>query len=226
MAKGDAERAQTKIDEQGGLAQNHLNNMRDQMIVPQAQTAQNNASLANDQAFQDYGRIMGGYQDFAKTGGFNPSDLGAIRSRSLAPLRGMYADANRDVDRKVALQGGYSPGYGTLKSRLARDMSSGMSDAALNTEGAIAQMVNQGKQFGMAGQSNMYSATPGMANMFNNQQNQTMNNWLQTQGLQNQLGLGLIGAQIQKGQLQGKNSQAFDNVKKGVQFGSDIIGSF
>lgn len=221
MAKGDNQRSQVAINTQGGLAQNHLNNLRNDMIIPQAQDAQNRFTRASDQNFADYDRISSGYQDWAKTGGYSDMDIANMRARGMAPVRAAYANANRDVDRKVALQGGYSPGYGVLKSRLAREQSSAMSDASTNIEAALAQMRNEGRRFGMAGQSSLYSATPGMASTYGQFSDNAMSRWLQTQGLQQNLGLGLIDAQNQKSNIPGKGQTALNNT---IQLGKLITG--
>lgn len=193
MAKKDDKRMHREIDYQGNIAQNHLNNLRTDMLIPQAQEAQNRYTVASDKSFQDYDNIMNQYNDWSQTGGYGKDQLGAIRSRALSPMRAVYSNANREVDRTKALQGGYSPGYGVLKARMAREMSSGMSDAATNAEAQIAQMVNAGKQFGMQGKSSMFSATPGMASHYGGMQNQAMGNWLQGQGMQQDLGMKRAG---------------------------------
>jgi len=217
MAKGDDSRARNRIDQQGGLAQNHLDNLRNDMIIPQAQTAQNNFTMASQRGFQDYDKLMSGYDDWSKTGGYSPDDIANIRSRAVSPIRAAYANANRDVDRQLALQGGYSPGFGTLKARLARESSSGMSDAATNANAEIAQMVNSGKRFGMQGMSQTYGQTPGNAALYGGLQNQAMNNWLQAQGLQQNLGLGLINAQIGAAGIKGPWQQGFENTLGGIK---------
>ncbi len=102
------------------------------------------------------------------------------------------------------MQGGYSPGYGVLKARMAREMSSGMSDAATNAEAQIAELVNSGKRFGMQGQSSMFSATPGLASHYGQQQDSTMNRWLGTEEMQQRLGLGKANAYT------GSRGQGFD----------------
>ncbi len=86
MAKKDNKRQIREIDYQGKLAQNHLDNLRTDMVVPQAQAANNNYSMAAAKGFQDYDRLMGGYEDWAKTGGFGKDQLGAIRSRALSRM--------------------------------------------------------------------------------------------------------------------------------------------
>lgn len=96
-----------------------------------------------------------GYANFAQTGGFSPEDLANIRARAVSPVRAVYANAEREVNRQRALQGGYSPGFGTLQARMAREQGQGISDAATNAEADIAQMVQQGKLAGLHGLASM-----------------------------------------------------------------------
>lgn len=117
----------------------------------------------------DYGNIMGRYSNFADTGGFSPADLANIRARALSPQRAIYANAMANLNRQRTLQGGYSPGYSTAVSRMAREQSQGMSDATTGAESNIAQMVQQGKLAGMGGMSGLYGSTPGLATTFGNQ---------------------------------------------------------
>jgi hypothetical protein len=121
----------------------------------------NNYTSANQSDINARQGLENQFGDFAKTGGYTPNDLSNIRGRANSPLAAVYANANREVDRSRALQGGYSPGFGVLKARMARDMSQGLSDSSRNTEGMIAQMVNQGKQFGTSGLLSAYGTAPG-----------------------------------------------------------------
>jgi hypothetical protein len=92
-----------------------------------------------------------GFQDFAKTGGFSASDLANIRARAVSPVRAVYQRAQENVNRQRSLQGGYSPGFGVLQARMARQQGQGISDAATNAEASIAEMVQQGKLSGLQG---------------------------------------------------------------------------
>lgn len=92
-----------------------------------------------------------GFQDFAKSGGFSAADLANIRARAVSPVRAVYANAQREVNRQRSLQGGYSPGFGVLQARMARQQGQGISDAATNAEASIAEMVQQGKLAGLQG---------------------------------------------------------------------------
>ena len=226
MAKGDDKRARNQSDYQGELSQNHLNNLRNDMIIPQAQTAQNNFTNASQRGWEDYNKIGGQYQNWADTGGLSAMDKGNIRSRALSPIRSLYSSANRDVDRQKALQGGYSPGYGALKSRLAREMSSGLSDATTNAEGMIAGMVNQGKQFGMQGMSSLYGQAPGMAQMYGGLNDSAMNRWMGTEQMQQNLGQNRVQNQIDAGKMPGRYEHTMGRIKDVGQIGMGIAGAF
>lgn len=94
---------------------------------------------------------LAGFSEFAKTGGFSPEDLANIRARAISPVRATYANAEREVNRQRAIQGGYSPGFGVLQSRMAREQGQTAADAAENAEASIAQMVQQGRLQGLHG---------------------------------------------------------------------------
>lgn len=102
-----------------------------------------------------------GFQDFAKSGGFSAADLANIRARAVSPVRAIYANAQQNVNRQRALQGGYSPGFGVLQARMARQQGQGISDAATNAEASIAEMVQQGKLAGLQGMAGTEARTSG-----------------------------------------------------------------
>jgi hypothetical protein len=104
---------------------------------------------------------FGGFQDFAKTGGFSAGDLANIRARAVSPVRAAYARAQEGVNRQRALQGGYSPGFGVLQARMARQQGQSASDAATNAEASIAEMVQQGKLAGLQGMAGTEARTSG-----------------------------------------------------------------
>lgn len=158
------------------------------------------------QAMGDYSNLMGKWGEFADTGGYSPEGLAAIRSRALSPIRSIYSNATRELDRTRALQGGYSPGYATARARMARQQGQTAADASTNAEAAIAEMVQRGRMGGLTGMSGMYSATPGLANMFGQQGLEAMRNQL-----------GLVGAYQNQGQMQGFPwSQVFSGVGAGL----------
>lgn len=208
MARGDPNRVQNLIGYQGGMAQNQLGNLREELI-PQNQNFWNLflKSVGNDDVTR--ANVESRFNNFADTGGYSGQDLNNIRSRSLSPIRSIYSRANQEVDRGRALQGGYSPGFNVLKSRMAREQSSAISDQVGNTEAGIAQMVNEGKRFGTSGLLSTYGTTPGATSMAQSGVLGSNANRLALEELQQRLGLGLIGSQIDKGNMKGGASSIF-----------------
>lgn len=211
---GDKKGEQRKvIQREGPRAQALGEELRTGVLQPQLNDFRNYYQNAANRASSDYETQMGQYQDFAKTGGFAPTDLANIRARALSPTRAVYANAQRNVNRQRTLQGGYSPGFGVLQARMAREQGQGISDAATNAEAAIAQMVQQGKLAGMQGGTSLYGTTPGMANMFGNQ---VLGATGQLQrGYESEMGLGLdlIRAQQEAQYLPGKWEGTLGRIK-------------
>jgi hypothetical protein len=223
MAKGDDSRARNQVNYQGNLSQNHLNNLRNDTLIPQNQDMWNSYKTAQGNDAEDYGNIKGKFEDFSKTGGYSDQDIGNIRARSISPIRSIYAGANREVDRSRALQGGYSPGYGVLKGRMARDMSSQLSDATTNAEGMIAQLRNQGKQFGASGLLSAYGTTPARSNMAGNQALDSTQQRIQGENLQGNLSNSIMGNTIQAGQLPGKGDYIGNRISQGVNMAAGVV---
>src|SRR5438093_3530252 len=210
MSKGDASRAQNAINYRGDMAQNYLGNVRGNLL-PQNQTLQNRFNTSADQSTQDYGKLMSDYNQFAQTGGFSPQAIQDIRARAIAPTRAVYANAQSNIDRQRALQG-YSPNYTAATAHLTRGLSDAISDANVNANASIAQLIQQGKLAGLGGMRDVYGTTPGATSMYGQQLGQSNQQQLALQELQNQLGLGLIGSQIAKSQIPGNFQQALGNI--------------
>jgi hypothetical protein len=140
-----------------------------------------------EQTIDDFRNIFGRFEEFAETGGYTPEGLDAIRSRALSPVRAVYSDVNRDIDRSRSLQGDYAPGYAATKAKVGREQAYTTADATTNVEANLAQLVQSGRLAGISGMGSVYGTTPGLASTFGRQA-------LQGQSLQNQMGLGMIGA--------------------------------
>lgn len=84
-------------------------------------------------------------ENLAATGGLTGADQQNLRERGISPIRAVYANANRDIDRQRVLQGGFSPNYTASKAKLSRDLSQSIADQATNVNAQIAQMIQQGK---------------------------------------------------------------------------------
>lgn len=96
------------------------------------------------------GDAIGGYGEFSKTGGFSDQSIQDIRARAIAPTRAVYANAQSNLDRNRSLQG-FSPNYAAATTKMARELGQGISDANVNANASIAQMVQQGRMFGLSG---------------------------------------------------------------------------
>lgn len=216
MAKGGAEKTQNALDYGQRRAQTLGENFRTGTLEPQLRAFQGNYQNAINQNLGDYGNIMGQYQNFAKTGGFSPTDIAAIRARSTNPTRGIYEQMQQGLQRQRALQGGYSPGYATASARLARQGSQAISDINQGTEANIAEMRQRGQLAGLQGASSLYGTTPGLSNMFGNQVLQATNQLGQGVGNEMQLPLDAARIQAMQAQLPGKWQQGFQNVLGGI----------
>lgn len=225
MAKGDDSRARNQIDYQNKRAQNSLDNLW-QLYGDHLVDASSRFNTAANQNNADYSGIMSRYKEFADTGGFSPEDVSNIRSRALAPTRAVYANAQRNVDRQRALQGGYSPGHGVLQARMAREQGQGLSDASTNVEAQLAQMMQQGRLAGISGMNQAYGTTPGMASLYGNLYDRRLQGMGELQGLQNQLGLGTMNAQIAASNIPGKWEHTVGRIGDVFDIGKKVAGAF
>ncbi len=160
-------------------------------------------NTAVQQQAGDYGDIMSQYKNFssnpavqnvnqlAQTGGYSDADQANIRERGISPIRSIYSSAMQNVDRQKALQGGYSPNYGAVQAKMARELSGSLSDASTNVNAQLAQNIAQNKMSiaptaanlafqPIQGQQSLYGTTPALASTFGNQA-------LQAGQLQNQI---------------------------------------
>jgi hypothetical protein len=159
--------------------------------------------LPNNAAYQGYGDLSRtggydfpnneayqGYSEFGKTGGYSPNDIADLRARGVAPIRAAYANAQRDVSRQRALQGGYSPNATAVLAKMAREQGQSGSDALQNVNAGIIAGRNQGRLSGMAGmagmdQSQIANRATGMAGMAGMDQSQAANRIAGMQGMSN-----------------------------------------
>lgn len=102
-------------------------------------------SLYNYTPSADYQNAFGLQKGLAETGGLTSADQANLRERGISPIRAVYANANRDIDRQRVLQGGFSPNYTASKAKLSRDLSQSIADQTTNVNAEIAKMVQSGK---------------------------------------------------------------------------------
>jgi len=96
-----------------------------------------------------------GFTDFSKTGGYSPQDIANMRARGTSPVRAAYANAEREIGRQRALQGGYSPNAFALQGRMAREQGQLGADAMQNVEAGLAEARNTGRLAGLTGMTDI-----------------------------------------------------------------------
>lgn len=104
-----------------------------------------------------------GYRNFAETGGYSDQDIADLRARGISPLRAVYANANREVDRAKSVGGGYAPNFIAAKAKMSRDLSTNISDETQNVNARLAEDIRQGKLAGLAGLSGIGGTMGGMS---------------------------------------------------------------
>lgn len=176
------------------------------------------------------------YTSLANGGNIN---MAAIRDRAMAPTRAAYENAIRNLNKQRSLQGGYSPGYTTALTRMARQQGQGAADAANSAEAAIAELLSRNQIAGAGGLSDLanknlaatdamrglYGTAPGMATMFGNQLGLSNNQMLDTQNLQNQIADLLMKGRYQTGQLPGNFQTIMDYIGQGIGLAGKAAGA-
>lgn len=165
---------------------------------------------------------IGGYQNFADTGGFSSNDLSNIRARSIAPIRGVYGQAQNELSRSRSL-GGASPNFAAAQTRMAREMGNMSADAATNAEAGIAQMVQQGKLAGLGGLSSTGAAGQGLSTDID-----SLNAQMKLAGLQGMMGVDdRLGAQASAaGAASRASAEDMFRAKMGILSGmTDMYGT-
>lgn len=84
-------------------------------------------------------------QEYANTGGLSEAEQGNLRARAISPIRSMYANMTRNMDRQRRLSGGFSPNYNASAARMAREGSEQIAGQVTNANAAIAEMVQKGR---------------------------------------------------------------------------------
>lgn len=93
----------------------------------------------------DTTKALAELEELSRTGGLNEADQQNLRARGVSPIRAQYATAQRDMDRQRRLAGGYSPNFGAVTSKMARDQSSLIADQMDKVNANIAEMVQTGR---------------------------------------------------------------------------------
>lgn len=122
----------------------------------QVSTPQVSAQSRSYQAVPDYQRggmlseVADKLSNFSNTGGYSDGDITAFRERGLSPIRSIYASALQNLKRQRSIQGGYSPNYGAMQAKLAREQSGIIGQHTMDLNANIGERVQEGKKFGLS----------------------------------------------------------------------------
>lgn len=94
----------------------------------------------------DVATSLGNLKELSETGGYSEGDIGALRARASSPIRAVYANMMRDMERQRAIGGGYSPNFNAASSRMARESSEQIAGANTDVNARIAEMIASGKK--------------------------------------------------------------------------------
>jgi len=132
-----------------------------------------NPNSDQSMARRSFGMALPGYQEMARTGGFDrnhlntslgsyaaftgtnagfhPGELTGYRQSATAAVPSFYKGMMDDMSRRRVLQGGYSPGFDAQTAEATREMSRQGYRAGIDADAAILGMKNQNRQFGTQG---------------------------------------------------------------------------
>lgn len=116
----------------------------------------------------------------AETGGLSEADQGNLRARGISPIRSVYANMQRNMDRRAAIGGGRSANYNAASAKMARESSEQIANQVTNVNAEIAKMVQEGKLKAAPELGRMASGENEFANSFKIQNENQKNNWFGT----------------------------------------------
>lgn len=93
------------------------------------------------------------YQNFANTGGFSDADKQNMIAAAIAPTRQTYSNLTDELSRQANLAGGNLGNIGVATSNLGTQAASQIGAQNVNAQSALAQLVQQGKEYGTTGEA-------------------------------------------------------------------------
>jgi len=109
----------------------------------------------------DVTSAMSQLKELGETGGYSLADQAAIRERGISPIRSIYANAQRNMNRQKNLQGGYAPGFGAAATRMAREQSELIANQVTNVNAQLAEAIARGKLTAAPQYANLASTESG-----------------------------------------------------------------
>jgi hypothetical protein len=124
---------------------------------------------------RDLTDAIGNLKGLADTGGYSGANIADIRERGISPIRAIYADANRDIDRNRALSGGYSPNYAAVKAKMARELSERIAGQVTKVNADIAQNVAGNRLAAASPYANVTAGQSDLKNQIGSRNADTLN---------------------------------------------------
>lgn len=143
--------ANTQNNPTKGLLQTQRYNPQ-QLAAPQTISPQTHQYKST----ADVTSSIGNLKELSRTGGYSDEMVRDLRARGISPIRSVYANAERDMNRNRAIQGGYSPNFNAAQAKMARELSETMAGQVTNVNAGIAENIAKGR-LGIAGQYNSAS---------------------------------------------------------------------
>ena len=164
-------------------------------------------------------RAIGGYGNFAETGGFSDQDLQDIRARAISPVRSVYSRMQSELGRNRALQP-FSPNFAAASAKMAREQSYNIADMMQNANAGIAQMVQQGKLAGLGGLTGAGLGGQGASTNID-----SLNARMKLAGLEGLQGYDFAGLQARLGALGGMTNLYGTTPGLANTFGNQVLQS-
>lgn len=98
-----------------------------------------------------YGRGRETYADLASTGGFTPESTALFMRSATSPFASIYSTARRELERRRAVQGGYSPTFGAEGEKLTRRTAQDISEGTMRARAELERQKREGRIEGAGG---------------------------------------------------------------------------
>lgn len=131
---------------------------------------------------KEWGDSYGLLKNLTETGGLSEAEQGSLRARGISPIRSMYSNMERNMNRSAALSGGRSANFNATAAKMAREGSQQIADQVTNVNAEIAKMVQEGKLRSAPELSRMASGENEFSNNFKLQNEAQKNSWFQNYG--------------------------------------------
>ena len=138
----------------GGIDPSHITNMG---VLPYEGYKKLSEGLSPEfrakfeKSMGDLDTGIGSYKNFIDTGGFSPEDIAVMRAQAVNPTRQLYQNIQDEMTTAQNRAGLNTSGGNVAALRAASDAADKIGNINTTTEANLAQMKQQGKEFGTTG---------------------------------------------------------------------------